>query len=305
MNVGVILSGGGAKGAFEAGFIKGILRKVDEFTIAYGSSTGSLISTCIGLNEFDLMERIYTGVETDNILEPNILDDIAVLGDIFSTPDIPIEVLLGYAVLFKKSSLYSIDPLKKIIDNFVDFNELKASSVDVGYLTTNIDTLKSVFFSAKKTSPKNLRSALLASVSMPVFMSPVKIGRKGRFVDGGLSRHLPGLESLSSPNYDKTDVFIFVSTLPLNFYPDNKVSDNIFDILIATIFGLSDWNDRNSLCNEISVVRDKLKKDGKKLYVIQPDNLLPIKNSLHFDPKEMKELFKLGMKAARSVNKLL
>lgn len=305
MNVGVILSGGGAKGAFEAGFIKGILRKVDEFTIAYGSSTGSLISTCIGLNEFDLMERIYTGVETENILEPNIWDDIAVLGDIFGTLDIPIEVLLGYAVLFKKSTLYSIDPLIKIVDNFVDFNELKASSVDVGYLTTNIDTLESVFFDAKKTSPKNLRSALFASISMPVFMPPVKIGRKGRFVDGGVSRHLPGQELLSSPNYDKTDVFIFVSTLPLNFYHDNKVSDNIFDILIATIFGLSDWNDRNSLSNEISVVSGKLEKDGKKLYVVQPDDLLPIKDSLHFNPKEMKALFKLGMQKARSINKLL
>lgn len=308
MKIALVLSGGGAKGAFQAGVIRGILRKVDEFVCSFGNSTGALISTCIGAREFDFMERVYTKVQTGNIIESVLWDDIPIVGDFIPTPKIPDEVALGYAALRGKTSLYNVKPLMKLVDDTVNFNDIKNSDTEVGYLTTNLDTLADVFFSAKKAqiSPKTLMDALEASISMPIFMPPVKIHRKrGSFVDGGLSRNLSGREVLKAKRYREADVVMFISTVPKGKPHSDTREDSIFGIIIKTLWGLSDWNDRNSLYREVLEVRDQVRKDGKEFIFIQPDEELPVKSSLGFIPEEMSQAFDVGLRKAKEVNKLL
>jgi len=302
MKVAVALSGGGSKGAFSAGVIKGILRKVDEFVCAFGSSTGSLVATCIAGGMYDFMTRVYTLVNTGNIVKPLIWEGIPFIGDNFDSPDIPLEALLGYSVLTKKLNIYSIAPLMELIDANVDFKELIKSKIDFGYLVSNWGKNTPRFYSNKQaaTSPEALRKALEASVSIPIFMAPVKIpGSQGEFVDGGLTRHLPGQEILSSKRYKEADVVLFVSTIPIK--PDTaKIPTNIISVLSHTLFGLSDSCDLNSLDYETLYVKTQAEKDGKKFIVVRPDADLGFSSSLDFNPGKMKIAFNVGIEKAKN-----
>jgi len=305
MKVGLVLSGGGAKGAFEAGVVKGILRKVDEFVFSYGCSTGSLISTCVASEKFDFMTRVYTRVKTGNILSCYFWKDVPILNALPS-PDLPLEVLLAIAAPLKLPALYNIEPLIELVDSNIDFTALRNAPCEVGYLTSEFDSVKSAFFKSS-TAAKTLRDALFASVSMPVFMPLVNIsGKSGRYTDGGLTRHLPGKEVFQAKRYAEADAIIFVSTLPANkgSGPIDKV-DEVMGILAHTISGLSDSNDYNSLRYEIAEVGQQVIADGKKFIVVQPDNGLPISNSLRFVPEEMKACYDMGIQKAKAVNKLL
>ena len=308
MKIAAGFGGGGAKGAFELGVVRGMQRKVDEYVCAFGCSTGSLVSTCIGTGELDFGERVYTKVQTGNIIKPILWDDVPILGDALPSPDFPEEVMLAYAALKGVDAMYEIEPLMELIDSVVDFKALKNSDVEVGFLTTESDSLTDVFFSSKRANiaANTLRSALLASISIPIYMRPVKIPHKrGRFVDGGLTRHIPGAELLKAKRYKEADVVMLVSPRPKNKSAPQKRKDDIYGTLVHTIAGLTEWNDENSFQRDILIVKAQAEKDGKLFIVVQPDYQLPIANSLRFVPEEMTAAYNIGLAKAKEINKLL
>ena len=305
MKIAVALGAGGARGAFEMGVIKGLLPQIDEFVCAFGCSTGSLVATCIGANAFDLGERVYTKSKTGNIIKPLLWDDVPIVGDMLPSPDFPEEVMLAYAAIKGLNAMYNFEPLQDIIHNNINFEELKNSNTEVGYLTTNIETMDSVFFSSKKAGItwQTLEAALFASISVPLYMTPVKIpNKKGKFVDGGLTRHLPGVEILKARRYKEADVVLFISPIPVNKAPPKKRKDNLYGTIISTLDGLSDWNLYNSFHKDILEVKTKVEEDGKRFIVVQPQDVLPIENSLRFVPEETSVLFKMGVELASQIS---
>jgi len=308
VRVAVALSGGGCKGAFSAGVIKGMLRKVDEFVCAYGSSTGALIATCIAGKKFDFMTRVYTKTNTGNIIKPVAWEDIPVINDMFESLDFSMEAMLGYAFITKKKSLYSISPLVRLIKKNINFSEIRNSTTEFGYLVSNVAKNKSVLVSSKSPdiSSEGLLKALQASVSIPIFMPPVRIpGMKGLYVDGGLTKHLPGTELLMSRRYEEADVVLFISTIPVT--PDNKkLPKTIGEIVIHTLLGLSDSCDINSLQLEVNRAQAQAEKDGKKFILVRPKTELDFESSLDFDPKKMNVAFNQGIRqASEQINCLI
>jgi len=304
MKVAVVLGSGGARGAYEMGVVKGLLPKIDEFVCAFGCSTGSLVATCIGVKAYDFGERVYTKAKTGNLIKPLLWDEVPIVGDMLPSVDFPEEVMLAYAAIKGLNAMYSLEPLQDLIHNNINFAELKNSHTEVGYLTTNVDTMKSVFFSSKKSRIpwQTLEGALFASISVPLYMPSVKIPhRKGKFVDGGVARHLPGTEVLKARRYKEADAVIFISPLPINKAPVVKRKDNLYGTILSTLDDISDWNLYNSFQKEILEVKAQVEKDGKKFIVIQPQDALPLENSLRFVPEETAELFSIGVKQAAKV----
>jgi len=84
----IVLSGGGARGAYSAGVVSVVQANTDEIPVVGGTSTGSLISTLIALDNWDLLKQIYNGgVKTENIIRPLVLPKfLAGLASVFSDP---------------------------------------------------------------------------------------------------------------------------------------------------------------------------------------------------------------------------
>jgi hypothetical protein len=185
--VALLLSGGGANGAFGAGFLHGWSQAGTRptFKIVTGISTGALSAPCAFLGpDWDIeLERLYTTTRSRQVFR-------------FRNP----------LTVLKKDSLARTEPLAEILREIIDAPLLeeiasehrKGRRLYVG--TTNLDAQRLVVWNmgaiAASGAPGALelfRTVLLASASIPVAFPPVYIPVEadGRYydemhVDGGV-----------------------------------------------------------------------------------------------------------------------
>jgi hypothetical protein len=163
------ISGGGANGAFSAGFLLGWTESGSrpEFSMVTGVSTGALISPFAFLgSDYDAtLKEIYTGISTKDILTKRNL-------------------LVG----LNSDALADTDPLLRLIQKYVtpEVREALATEfrrgrqLNVG--TTNLDAGRPVIWNLTRIAASEdpnalelIHKVLLASASIPVAFPPVLI----------------------------------------------------------------------------------------------------------------------------------
>src|SRR5262245_56886515 len=169
----LLLSGGGAHGAWGAGVLYG-WRDTPPFQIVTGISTGALIATFAFLGEAydELLKQFYTGVSSRDIIRRR-----PVLSLLFA------------------DSLYSMAPLKRLLDE--QLTEARIDAVariateegrQLWVGTVNLDTGAFCAWNLTQIAQQRAyalyRQIVLASASMPVLTSPVEIDG-ALHVDGG------------------------------------------------------------------------------------------------------------------------
>lgn len=163
----LILSGGGAYGAYGAGFLTGWTERGNrpKFDVVTGVSTGSIIATCAFLGEeFDpLLKKLYTTFRTDQLLHVRFLPT-AIFGE----------------------SLLTSKPMKGLLEDVISDDMIDAVAIEHAkgrrlYAgTTNLDTRQFTVWDlgAIACSPQNeryelFRKVVLASASIPIAFEPV------------------------------------------------------------------------------------------------------------------------------------
>ena len=183
------LSGGGASGAYGAGFLNGWTKTGErpEFKVVSGISTGALTAPIafLGPEYDDQLREFYTTVETESILQRLSL----------------------VTILFQSESFASTAPLKKLLDHYFDKNFLRkvAERHNQGYRlyigTHHLDAQRLVVWnmglianSDHPDAPELFRKVVLASASIPIAFPPVLINAEvdgviydEMHVDGGVS----------------------------------------------------------------------------------------------------------------------
>jgi len=226
----LVISGGGAKGAFAVGAIKALAANAPAttFDIYVGTSTGSLIVPFAAAGALDLLEKMYTTVTTADVIQKGNVGE-RILAD---------------------NSLFNADPLARLItQNFNDdfCNKLLASPKEVYLATTCLQTGDSVYFSTKDApagsnanvikagNPDTFRRAVMASACQPVFMPPIEVEKGKRpmrqYVDGGV-RAYAGIQLAVDAGADEIYAILLS---PSAGTPDNEVFNDAFTILEHTI----------------------------------------------------------------------
>jgi len=183
------LSGGGATGAYGAGFLNGWTKAGDrpDFKMVSGISTGALTAPIafLGSKYDDLLREFFTTVETDSILQRLSL----------------------VTILFQSESFASTAPLKKLLDRHFDLAFLRkiADRHNQGYRlyigTHHMDAQRLVVWNMGLIANSNhpdaaelFRNVILASASIPIAFPPVLIKSEvdgviydEMHVDGGVS----------------------------------------------------------------------------------------------------------------------
>lgn len=155
--VGLVLSGGGARGFAHIGVLKALHEKGIQPEFVSGASMGSIIGALIA-NGYSVEEMVAISNEKGNL-------------KMFE---------MSKPVL----SLASHKPVRKILAKLLPetFEELK---MPMHISTTNLTTGKNVLFSKGP-----LYDVLLASSSIPVVFKPIEIDGD-LYVDGGLTKNFP------------------------------------------------------------------------------------------------------------------
>ncbi|MGH8015419.1 MAG: patatin-like phospholipase family protein, partial [Candidatus Zixiibacteriota bacterium] len=98
----LILSGGGAKGAFAAGVVTHMIREENmTFDLAIGTSTGALVGGPALLGDWTYLRDVYIGVNDPDILKNTLLGKIFSL---FVSGSVPIQA--------------NLDPLRKLLHDY-------------------------------------------------------------------------------------------------------------------------------------------------------------------------------------------
>ncbi len=175
MKVGLVLGGGGAKGSFQAGVIKGLVENGLEISAIVGTSVGALNGALITVNKVSEMIKLWESITEDNTFYPNYRGGKT------------------YGMLVK-GSLYSNDWLRKNISEYVSALSLLESEIYYGCVSSDLITGQSIFKS--NCDGIDLREYILASASLPPAFPQVKISGYS-LVDGGLTSPIPVSEILS------------------------------------------------------------------------------------------------------------
>lgn len=308
MKRALVLSGGGAKGAFQFGALQYIYERLIEgktscyFNIIAGVSVGALNGVMLAMNGFEQTKRIWQEISNDKVYR----------GELRTIPAI-------LKIAFGSTSVLSNDPLKSMIDRYVDLRKIDDScDFRFGAVTLNDGEYHS--FSPKDfNNNRDFRAAILASTVMPVIWPPVpqvkdisaKIYRD--LVDGGI-RNISPLGDVIDEDPDEI-VIINCNAAQLPF--DKTAASNIFNIAkrslaeIATneIFrsDLKEYMKVNYLVQKAAEqgVRIPKKNDQEKYYkefktyLIQPDRSLG--DALDFSSSTVKSRIALGYEKASEV----
>jgi NTE family protein len=165
----LILSGGGAKGAFQAGAEK-YAREVKGYrwSIIAGVSVGALNGTMLAMEKFERLYQVW-----------NTINDAGVYTGGFNLWSV-------IKLLFGAKSFYGNDPLYRLLKQEMEPQKIKA---DLRIGCVSLVTGEYVQF--RKDEP-HLAEAILASTVMPVIWTPVDVSDAYRsMVDGGVRNISP------------------------------------------------------------------------------------------------------------------
>ncbi len=318
-NRALVLSGGGAKGAFELGVVDYLVKDLQlAFEVICGVSTGALNASFLsqgkgyeGLKErLDELEEIWFGISSDEdvYLKDLSWDSLRIV------------------------SLYDNTPLKEKIEDMLNTEAIKDSGVEFRAGVVSLNTGEYITVDQDHAS---LKRFILASTAIPVLFSPVRY--RGRlYVDGGVRNITPLQDAFSAlkalPPRESPDELYIVLASPLKVGRcRSSETDNIIEILkrsveilTAEVYreDISHALEVNEYIRKIEGLRERLKE-----FVESPilDELFDavefpfmVKNqryvnvtlfepdrehlgSLEFDPVKIRRAFNAGRAKAREV----
>lgn len=177
--VGIVLSGGGAKGAYQIGFWKAIKKLNIKYDIVTGTSVGALNGLMFVQKEYRKALKIWENIDYNFIFDDKIGDK------------------------FKKNRAYKVyldeilecggmetKGLEREIDKIYNKRKFFNSKIDFGIVTYNLTKLKPFFLKKSDMTESNVKEYVLASsCCFPAFKAKNILNEK--YIDGGYYDNLP------------------------------------------------------------------------------------------------------------------
>jgi NTE family protein len=183
----IMLSGGGVKVISMIGALKALneqkyLRKLREIS---GVSAGALLALIIAYGmEITRLESIFSELDLGIIRNLNP-ESLIYFPETFGLDD---GTML---VKFLESFLRIVLKLDPSI-TFLEFHSLEATKIQFRCWATDLKELTNCEFSLEKTPSVRILDALRASMSIPIYFTPLKHPESGNLlVDGGIQGDLP------------------------------------------------------------------------------------------------------------------
>jgi NTE family protein len=177
----LVLSGGGAKGAYEAGVAAVFVERGLPIRLVAGSSAGALNAAMIADGRMDRLEALWRGLSRDRIY--------SLRARVFFAGLLP--GWLTLLALDHAGSLFDPGPLRELIDASLDLERVRTSPVRLLVTTSDLARREPRLFDNQTIT----RDALMAAAAVPGAFPAVDVGG-ALLVDGGLTGRAPVLEAL-------------------------------------------------------------------------------------------------------------
>lgn len=178
---GLVLVGGGTRGAYQVGVWKALQELEIKITAIVGTSIGALNGAMFLQDDFFTTVKMYENIKMKDIMNVEGVDSQK---DIFDLSNI-----LNLATNYTKQKGIDNTPLRKMIEHYIDIDKVYNSEIDFGLVAYSVKN-KTPLQKFKNEIPKEqMVDYLLASSCFPIF-KPQKIGDE-EYYDGGLYDNAP------------------------------------------------------------------------------------------------------------------
>ena len=167
--IGLVLGGGGGKGAFQVGVWKALCEyKLDKkISCMSGSSIGALNSVLFSQKNGEESYEIWSNLDMSIALSTRSIKDV-----------------------ISKKGLFSREGLKRLLHESLDLSLVSKCKRDLYVCATNIDDQVPTYFHINDEHVDTIESILLASSAIPVVFDRVSINDK-RYMDGYKYANVP------------------------------------------------------------------------------------------------------------------
>lgn len=188
---GLILNGGGGKGAYQIGAIKALAEISDlKFGAVAGTSVGALNAALFAAGSYEKAYDIWTQIDPEDVLTPKEMTD-SQLDQINQAqgsidPRFSEEQIKDFIIseILGKHTKFSRNGLKKIIRDSNISSNLGMDKLLCSITCFDCKDYRPKNFLLNKLTPEDIEDGLLASSCMPFVYDPVRF-MDGDYYDGG------------------------------------------------------------------------------------------------------------------------
>ena len=178
---GLVLAGGGTKGAYQVGVWKALNELGIKIKGIVGASIGALNGALFLQNDFKTIEEMYETIKISNIMKVNGVNEEKNIFDLSN--------LFNLATDYTKQRGIDNEPLREMIKQHIDIEKLYESDIDFGLVTYSVKN-KTPLQKFKNEIPKEqMIEYLLATACFPIFKPQIIDGEE--YYDGGLYDNIP------------------------------------------------------------------------------------------------------------------
>lgn len=185
MKTALVLAGGGAKGAYQAGSIKALRDLGFKFDIVTGTSIGALNGLLVTQQDYDALYSLWQTLTLKEVMKYPVDFDFSI-ESLLSQKNLILSFFQSY--VHKKGA--DITPLITLINGYYDSHKFMNSNIDYGLVTVTYPSLIPQEITKKDMTASNAVEYAIASAScFPAF--PVYHIDKQGYIDGGYYDNLP------------------------------------------------------------------------------------------------------------------
>lgn len=267
----LVLSGGGSKGAFQAGVIRSLTDKGRTWDTIAGVSVGALNGSFLA--QFPKKDQI-AGSQFLLKFWLEVRGDKSVFKRWF-----PFGRLHG----LWKGGLYNTKPLEELVRKNVDPGLLQASGVKLLMGAVNLESGE---YRYVRGTDSNIHDWILASSAFPAAFPPRKIDG-GNWVDGGV-RDITPITDVLDENPDEIDVILTGNPANGGGTAPAKDAKNVLKVAMRSAMLMSD----EIFCSDMDRVPEK---DLPRIKVYCPDADFQMADPLTFDPDHIHRMLTHGL----------
>lgn len=228
--LGIVLDGGGGKGAYQIGVWKYLKESklYNSISAISGTSVGGLNSCLFALDEYNFAETIWTQKIQDKILSIDI-DIKEICGKIalqFGIQNfVPGASIISFFTMLSTRGYFSRKGLIEIIDEYVDLNELSKMEFPIYATCVELPLFETRYFKLNGYDTETIKKILLATSAIPIIFPKEEIEGK-YYYDGGIKDNSP-----ITPLYEEGCTDIIVIHLKADeILKDRREGVNIYEI---------------------------------------------------------------------------
>lgn len=276
MKIGLVLAGGGGKGAYELGVWKALdeLKLTKYITVFSGTSIGAFNSVLFAMNDMKKADELWEEVTMDKLV-PISKSELIKRGIGLYIGGKNLQLAKKFLNYKLEHGAIANDGAIEVVEKYLDFNKIKENNKICYAACTKLSDFSAKYFKINEFDEETGKKIVLASASLPLIYDCTEVlGEK--YIDGGIADNIP-----IQPVYGENCNIIIVVLLSKEIQVDRTLYPNSKLIVISP-----ENLDENTITGTLN-----LNTDAKRIRIIEGYNdtinkLEPIKELFEYISKE-------------------